>query len=261
MAWYYYSSEGKLGPFNAQTIRNLALEGIIKPDTILENGHGQQARAQSVEGLEFQASAAGTLGGAPEGNMPVAPGNPAGASAGNSFATGGNSYSETNASDYSVGANYSASGFPAQGASDEYGVGMNRETLPALDAKKPPVNLFKKAGFWDWDLTLLFGDPGMEVNQAFFKNIAVLMRLVYWIFCFLYWVLPFGFFVLILVTSCGENGEGILSGLLRAFFVFLLTAVPFFFLRLYVKLPLELMKYVMHCNLLLKRIEWKIDNK
>lgn len=53
--WYYYDKNGnKVGPITSTAIKALAQQGLITPDTALENEQGQSAKAGTVKGLEFK---------------------------------------------------------------------------------------------------------------------------------------------------------------------------------------------------------------
>ncbi|MDR1142233.1 MAG: DUF4339 domain-containing protein [Planctomycetaceae bacterium] len=50
--WYYYDNIGKKhGPIDVAQLKMLALQGIITPETIIENRHGQTRKASEVNGL------------------------------------------------------------------------------------------------------------------------------------------------------------------------------------------------------------------
>ncbi|MBR0192979.1 MAG: DUF4339 domain-containing protein [Thermoguttaceae bacterium] len=51
--WYYYNNGQKTGPVSASQLKQMALEGIIQPNTIIETESGQRAPASSVSGLSF----------------------------------------------------------------------------------------------------------------------------------------------------------------------------------------------------------------
>lgn len=55
--WFYYdANRTKFGPMPPARLRQLALEGLIMPETIVENETGQQAYAKSINGLTFTAA-------------------------------------------------------------------------------------------------------------------------------------------------------------------------------------------------------------
>ncbi|MDO4628655.1 MAG: hypothetical protein Q4C70_05690 [Planctomycetia bacterium] len=58
MANYYYYDKNnqKIGPMNVATIRNLALSGVVTPDTIIELDSGQVAKAKMFKNLKFGTS-------------------------------------------------------------------------------------------------------------------------------------------------------------------------------------------------------------
>ena len=54
--WYYFDKNGlKKGPYSSESLIKLAGEGIVAPNTIVENESGKTAPASKVKGLPFQA--------------------------------------------------------------------------------------------------------------------------------------------------------------------------------------------------------------
>lgn len=51
--WYYYNNGQKTGPVSASQLKQMALDGLIHPNTIIETESGQRAAASSVSGLSF----------------------------------------------------------------------------------------------------------------------------------------------------------------------------------------------------------------
>jgi len=52
--WYYYDNNGqKQGPMTSGQLKELAEQGMITPETIIENEEGKSASANNVEGLIF----------------------------------------------------------------------------------------------------------------------------------------------------------------------------------------------------------------
>lgn len=52
--WFFYDENGyKIGPFDDATLKNLALDGTLTPDSIIETESGKKAKAQSIKGLTF----------------------------------------------------------------------------------------------------------------------------------------------------------------------------------------------------------------
>jgi hypothetical protein len=57
MGWYYYDANGiKQGQIDDVKLKTLALNGIIKPDTLIENDKGTAASASRIKGLVFKVS-------------------------------------------------------------------------------------------------------------------------------------------------------------------------------------------------------------
>ncbi len=55
MLWFYYSPDGKQGPFSVTELKQKAAMGILKRNMVVENSNGDQALANTVNGLEFPA--------------------------------------------------------------------------------------------------------------------------------------------------------------------------------------------------------------
>ena len=56
--WYYYDEAGnKIGPFTNRQFKNLAAEGVINPETRIENEEGQSTLAKRASALRFAAPA------------------------------------------------------------------------------------------------------------------------------------------------------------------------------------------------------------
>jgi len=54
MPWFYYDKSGaKVGPIRTQELKALAQQGVITPETVVENADGRTAIAGKVNGLEF----------------------------------------------------------------------------------------------------------------------------------------------------------------------------------------------------------------
>lgn len=52
--WHYYTTTNeKQGPFSSAELKQLALNGVITPETIVENDSGKRAVAHKVKGLVF----------------------------------------------------------------------------------------------------------------------------------------------------------------------------------------------------------------
>lgn len=52
--WYYYSKTGeKVGPVSATSLKELARQGLITPETKVENQNGRTAVAGQINGLTF----------------------------------------------------------------------------------------------------------------------------------------------------------------------------------------------------------------
>lgn len=51
--WFYYTSDGKMGPITPGEIKKLASEGFIQPHTIIESTAGIKALAKKVSGIKF----------------------------------------------------------------------------------------------------------------------------------------------------------------------------------------------------------------
>lgn len=52
--WHYYTSTNeKQGPFSSAELKQLALNGVVTPETIVETDSGKRAVAQKVKGLVF----------------------------------------------------------------------------------------------------------------------------------------------------------------------------------------------------------------
>ena len=52
--WHYYTTTNeKQGPFSSAELKQLALNGVVTPETIVENDSGKRAVAQKVKGLVF----------------------------------------------------------------------------------------------------------------------------------------------------------------------------------------------------------------
>ena len=52
--WHYYTTTNeKQGPFSSTELKQLALNGVITPETIVENDSGKRAVAHKVKGLVF----------------------------------------------------------------------------------------------------------------------------------------------------------------------------------------------------------------
>jgi hypothetical protein len=50
--WYYRDESGeKVGPITPNTLKALATQGVITPETVIENEGGKSARADSIKGL------------------------------------------------------------------------------------------------------------------------------------------------------------------------------------------------------------------
>lgn len=56
MRWFYYSPNGKQGPFSVEELKRLAAIGILKKNMVVENQKGDQALADTVNGLVFSES-------------------------------------------------------------------------------------------------------------------------------------------------------------------------------------------------------------
>ena len=57
--WYYYNKIGeKVGPITSTTLKLLARQGIVTPETVVENNTGRSAIAGEVRGLTFPESSA-----------------------------------------------------------------------------------------------------------------------------------------------------------------------------------------------------------
>lgn len=55
--WYYINSSGeKVGPITPTALKTLAQQGLITPETIIENGNGRSIVAGKVNGLSFPES-------------------------------------------------------------------------------------------------------------------------------------------------------------------------------------------------------------
>lgn len=55
--WFYFNKTGeKVGPISTTALKSLARQGLITPETKIENANGRSAIAGSVNGLEFPAS-------------------------------------------------------------------------------------------------------------------------------------------------------------------------------------------------------------
>ncbi|MBP3693146.1 MAG: hypothetical protein J6J31_01755 [Thermoguttaceae bacterium] len=238
MAWYYYTETGKEGPFNAKAIRDLALEGVIRPETLLENTQGKQARARSVEGLVFsepvkipEVLPVGTPAVPENGTVPDPP-------------------SEEFAME--------VPDFP--GTQEVFENTEKNEPLfpPPQKSTSSPIRI-RRPGIWDVDLSRFLGDPGVEVDLALLKNMTNMVKLTYWLFCIFYWLYAIGGAGAVIAVASQENEMGgIAGGLLIAMLLLLLAGIVFFFFRLYMKLPIELLKYFMHSYLMLKEIRQEL---
>ena len=52
--WHYYTTTNeKQCPFSSVELKQLALNGVVTPETIVENDSGKRAVAQKVKGLVF----------------------------------------------------------------------------------------------------------------------------------------------------------------------------------------------------------------
>lgn len=52
--WYYYNMNGeKIGPITVAALKSLAAQGMIAPETVIENSNGRSTRAGKVNGLAF----------------------------------------------------------------------------------------------------------------------------------------------------------------------------------------------------------------
>ncbi|GHT20807.1 hypothetical protein FACS189419_00630 [Planctomycetales bacterium] len=52
--WYYFNKSGdKVGPIRGRELKQLALDGTVTPDTLIENEEGKQGKAGKVNGLTF----------------------------------------------------------------------------------------------------------------------------------------------------------------------------------------------------------------
>lgn len=239
MAWYYYSENGKEGPFNARTIKDLALEGIIQPETILENSQGKKAHAQSVEGLVFPTPVA------VQEVIPI--GTPAVPEA--------EAFQEETPAESPLGEFPFSESSPTEDAEN----GEDGSANFHVSEKKPSVRIkLLKPGFWDYDLARILGDPGTEVNLALLKNVTNLLKVTYWFFCIIFWLYVIGGMTVIIGMGGEEKNWGVI---LPAILIFLLSCIAFFFFRLYLKLPIELLKYFMYSCLTLKRIEQELKNR
>lgn len=57
--WFYYDASGrKFGPVDGATLKQLALHGVVRPETVLETEAGQRGAAGTLQGLEFGAGTA-----------------------------------------------------------------------------------------------------------------------------------------------------------------------------------------------------------
>lgn len=55
--WFYYSTNGeKIGPITPTALKSLAMQGLITPETVIENGNGRSTVAGKVNGLTFPAT-------------------------------------------------------------------------------------------------------------------------------------------------------------------------------------------------------------
>ena len=55
--WFYYDAIGeKLGPFTNREFKHLAKQGLITPETLVENQEGKSVFARKVQGLKFHPS-------------------------------------------------------------------------------------------------------------------------------------------------------------------------------------------------------------
>ncbi|GHT20696.1 hypothetical protein FACS189419_00260 [Planctomycetales bacterium] len=54
--WYYFNKSGdKVGPIRGRELKQLALDGTVTQDTLIENEEGKQGKAGNVKGLIFPA--------------------------------------------------------------------------------------------------------------------------------------------------------------------------------------------------------------
>ncbi len=52
--WFFYDENGyRIGPLDDVTLKNLALDGTLSPDSIVETESGKKAKAESIKGLTF----------------------------------------------------------------------------------------------------------------------------------------------------------------------------------------------------------------
>lgn len=55
--WFYFNPSGeKIGPITSTALKNLAKQGLITPETVIENGNGRSSIAGNVNGLTFPES-------------------------------------------------------------------------------------------------------------------------------------------------------------------------------------------------------------
>ncbi|MCL2005521.1 MAG: DUF4339 domain-containing protein, partial [Planctomycetaceae bacterium] len=56
--WFYYDSNGqKQGPYTSAQFKELAKQGVVTPDTMIETAEGKTAPARKVKGLTFTETA------------------------------------------------------------------------------------------------------------------------------------------------------------------------------------------------------------
>ena len=56
--WFYYTASGeKVGPITPAALKALAMQGVVTPETVIENGNGRSTVAAKVNGLTFPETA------------------------------------------------------------------------------------------------------------------------------------------------------------------------------------------------------------